>query len=74
MSVLILLLTLLCQAATSSLDAVVVVGYGTLKKKEINSAVSSIGPDDFRQSGARNALDLAQGKVAGLTITRTSWF
>jgi TonB-linked SusC/RagA family outer membrane protein len=56
----------------SSLDAVVVVGYGTLKKKEITSAISSVTPDDFRQSGARNALDLAQGKVAGLTITRTS--
>jgi TonB-linked SusC/RagA family outer membrane protein len=58
--------------STSSLDAVVVVGYGTLKKKEITSAVSSLTPDDMRQSGARNVLDLAQGKVAGLTITRTS--
>jgi len=60
------------QASTSSLDAVVVVGYGTLKKGEINGAVSQIGQPDFRQSGARNALDVAQGKVAGLTITRTS--
>lgn len=55
-----------------SLDDVVVVGYGTLKRKEVTSAVSSVKPDEFRQSGARNALDVIQGKVAGLTITRTS--
>jgi TonB-linked SusC/RagA family outer membrane protein len=55
----------------NSLESVVVVGYGTLRRKEVTSAVSSVRPDDFRQSGARNALDVAQGKVAGLTITRT---
>ncbi len=55
-----------------SLDDVVVVGYGTLKRKEVTSAVSSVKPEEFRQSGARNAMDLIQGKVAGLTITRTS--
>lgn len=58
--------------SNKSLESVVVVGYGTLKRKEITSAVSSVRPDDFRQSGARNALDVAQGKVAGLQITRTS--
>jgi TonB-dependent starch-binding outer membrane protein SusC len=52
------------------LQDVVVVGYGTLRRAEVPSAVSSVGPNDFRQSGARNALDVAQGKVAGLTITR----
>jgi TonB-dependent starch-binding outer membrane protein SusC len=57
--------------STKSLDEVVVVGYGTLKRKEITSAVASVRPDDFRQSGARNALDVAMGKVAGLQITRT---
>jgi len=57
--------------SNKSLESVVVVGYGTLKRKEITSAVSSVRPDDFRQSGARNALDVAQGKVAGLQITRT---
>ncbi|WP_276480962.1 SusC/RagA family TonB-linked outer membrane protein [Paraflavitalea pollutisoli] len=57
--------------SNKSLESVVVVGYGTLKRKEITSAVASVRPDDFRQSGARNALDVAQGKVAGLQITRT---
>ncbi len=60
------------QPGTKSLDEVVVVGYGTQKKGEVTSATSTVGPEDFRQGGARNPLDLIQGKVAGLTITRTS--
>lgn len=59
-------------ADVTALKDVVVVGYGTQKKTEVTSAVTSITADDFRQSGARNALDLVQGKVAGLQITRTS--
>jgi TonB-linked SusC/RagA family outer membrane protein len=50
---------------------VVAVGYGTLKQKEITSAVSHVSNDEFRQGGSRNPLDLIQGKVPGLTLTRT---
>ncbi|PWV48258.1 SusC/RagA family TonB-linked outer membrane protein [Chitinophaga sp. S165] len=58
-------------ADVTALKDIVVVGYGTQKKSEVTSAVTSITADDFRQSGARNAMDLVQGKVAGLQITRT---
>ncbi|RAV28147.1 SusC/RagA family TonB-linked outer membrane protein [Sinomicrobium soli] len=54
-----------------ALDEVVVVGYGTLKRKEVTSAVSSVKAEDFNQGGARSPMDLVQGKVAGLNITRT---
>ncbi|WP_238430375.1 SusC/RagA family TonB-linked outer membrane protein [Chitinophaga agri] len=54
----------------TALKDVVVVGYGTQKKSEVTSAVTSINAEEFRQSGARNAMDLVQGKVAGLQITR----
>jgi TonB-dependent starch-binding outer membrane protein SusC len=60
------------SADVKSLQDVVVVGYGTQKKSEVTSAIVSVKAEDFKQSGARNALDLVQGKVAGLTITRTS--
>ena len=60
------------QFGTKSLDEVVVVGYGTQRKREVTSATSSVPPEDFRQGGARNPLDLIQGKVPGLVITRTS--
>lgn len=59
-------------ADVTALKDVVVVGYGTQKKTEVTSAITSVTADDFRQSGARNAMDLVQGKVAGLQITRTS--
>lgn len=56
---------------SKSLDEVVVIGYGTQKRKETTSAVASVKAEDFNQGGARNALDLVQGKIAGLNITRT---
>jgi TonB-linked SusC/RagA family outer membrane protein len=59
------------QFGGQSLDEVVVVGYGTQKRKEVTSAVATVKQEDFNQGGARNPLDLIQGKVAGLAITRT---
>jgi TonB-linked SusC/RagA family outer membrane protein len=50
---------------------IVAVGYGTLDKREVTSAVAHLDSADFRQGGSRNPLDLIQGKVAGLQITRT---
>lgn len=55
-----------------TLDEVVVVGYGTLEKKEITSAVSSVKESDFNQGAIRSPMDLIQGKVAGLNINRAS--
>lgn len=49
---------------------IVAVGYGNLKTKEVTSSVAHVGEDEFRQSGSRNPLDLVQGKVAGLQISR----
>lgn len=54
-----------------SLNEVVVVGYGTQRRAEVTSAVATVKTEDFNQGGTRNALDLVQGKVAGLQITRT---
>jgi TonB-dependent SusC/RagA subfamily outer membrane receptor len=55
---------------SESLDEVVVVGYGTQKRKEITSAVASVKEKDFNRGGMRNPMELVQGKVAGLNITR----
>ncbi|MDR2969393.1 MAG: TonB-dependent receptor [Tannerellaceae bacterium] len=57
---------------TRSLEEVVVVGYGTLKRKEITSSIEVIRAEDFNQGASRNAMDLIQGKIAGLHITRPS--
>jgi TonB-linked outer membrane protein, SusC/RagA family len=57
--------------SASSLEDVVVVGYGTQKRKEVTAAVATVKAEEFNQGGVRSPLDLIQGKVAGLTITRT---
>ncbi len=53
------------------LEEVVVVGYGTLQRKEITSSVETISSADFNRGGSFSPLDLIQGKIAGLNITRT---
>jgi iron complex outermembrane receptor protein len=56
----------------SSLDQVVVVGYGTQKVKNISGAVAVLGEKDFNTGVVQTAADLLQGKIAGLTITTGS--
>lgn len=58
--------------SSKNLEDVVVVGYGTLKKKEITNAVTSLRPENFNAGVARSPMDLIQGKVPGLSITRAN--
>lgn len=51
---------------------VVAVGYGTLDKKEVTSAVTHLSSKDLNIFGGNNALNSIQGKVAGLSITNTA--
>ncbi|MEQ9049686.1 MAG: TonB-dependent receptor [Marinoscillum sp.] len=53
-----------------SLSEVVVVGYGTQDKKEITSSVASISSEDFNRGTVNDPVQLLQGKVAGLNITK----
>ena len=55
-----------------NMDEVVVIGYGTQVRREITGSVASLGQEDFRQGVTRNAADLLQGKVAGLSIVSGS--
>ena len=54
------------------LDDVVVIGYGSQKKKEVTGAVSSIKSEDFNAGVKTNPMGLLQGKVAGLNIIKTT--
>lgn len=57
---------------TNTLGDVVVVGYGTSKKKDVTGAVSSISAKDFNQGAILNPIQQIQGKVPGLVITASS--
>jgi len=54
----------------TSLDEIVVIGYGTQKKKELTSSIASVKEEDFNKGSVNNAAQLVQGKVAGLSINR----
>jgi iron complex outermembrane receptor protein len=56
------------MSAGKLLDEVVVVGYGSQKEKEITSAVTSVGADDFNRGPITDPAQLLQGKVAGLQV------
>ncbi len=56
---------------TQLLDEVVVVGYGTMDKKELTSAVSHIGEKDFLTVSTLDPSMMIQGKVPGVSITNT---
>lgn len=64
--------TLLSSNGALESVTVVAVGYGTLDKREVTSAVAHIEAKDLLQVGGNGALMSLQGKVAGLTITNTS--
>ncbi|MDR1865636.1 MAG: SusC/RagA family TonB-linked outer membrane protein [Bacteroidales bacterium] len=55
------------------IEEVVVVGYGTQRKKDLTSSVVSLKSDDFNKGAIGvNPLQLVEGKIAGLTITRNN--
>ena len=59
------------QEDAANLDEVVVVGYGTMDKKELTSAVSHVSSKNFTQVASVDPSMMIQGKVAGVSITNT---
>ncbi|MFA6085445.1 SusC/RagA family TonB-linked outer membrane protein [Mucilaginibacter sp.] len=62
------------EASSKALQEVVVVsvGYGTLDKKEVSSAITHVSSKDLLSVASNNPLMSLQGKVAGLNITNTA--
>src|SRR6188768_3469202 len=57
------------SSIASSLQDVVVIGYTTVKRKDVTGAVAGINQKDIRSRPVDNALEAMQGKVAGVDIT-----
>jgi len=55
--------------STSELDEVVVIGYGSVSKKEATGAVAVLSDSDFNSGKIVSSDELIAGKVAGLVIT-----
>ena len=56
----------------AQLNEVVVVGYGSMAKKEISSSVVQISKDQFNQGAASDPMALIAGKVSGLNVSASA--
>ncbi len=56
------------EEETAKLDEVVLVGYGTVKKKDATGSVTTITTEDFNKGANVTTENLLQGRVAGVTI------
>jgi TonB-linked SusC/RagA family outer membrane protein len=54
------------------MDEVVVIGYGSLSKKEVSSSIVQVDSKDFVKGPMNNPMEMLVGKVAGLTVNTTS--
>ena len=52
------------------LDEFVAIGYGTVKKRDLTGAVSSVKADEIKLAPVSNPIEAMQGRVAGLDIAR----
>lgn len=56
----------------SSLEQVVVVGYGEVKKRDLTGAVSSISGDELEGIPVQRVDQMLQGRAAGVQVTSTT--
>ena len=52
------------------LDEVVAIGYGSVKKKDLTSSITTVNAKDFNVGTHTNIMQMLQGKVPGLHITK----
>lgn len=60
------------QEDAAQLDEVVVIGYGSSKRKDLTGSIASIKSEDLAATKATTADEFVQGRVSGLLLTQTS--
>jgi TonB-linked SusC/RagA family outer membrane protein len=56
----------------ANLDDVVVIGYGSQKRKDVNSSIVSIKAEDLKNLPQSSIDQMLQGKASGVTVTQNS--
>ena len=64
-------LSVTLQEDATGLEEIVVVGYGTMKKKDLTGAVASVKTDDLKAVAGANALSAMQAKVPGIDLQQS---
>ena len=65
-------LTVTMKESSQTMDELVVVGYGVVKKSDLTGAVGSVHSDDIVAKGATNLAGGLQGSIPGVNITQSS--
>ncbi|HTI10776.1 MAG TPA: TonB-dependent receptor [Puia sp.] len=65
-------MTLSLVANNSSLNEIVVIGYGSAKKKDLTGAVATVSEKDFQKGNITTPEQLIAGKVPGVSIIANS--
>jgi len=62
-------LKIVLSESAENLKEVVVVGYGSMQKKDLTGSVSTLNAKNFQKGAISTASDLLVGKIAGVQIT-----
>ena len=60
------------QEDVAALDEVVVVGYGTMRKKDVTGAVSSVRSGEITKNATSNVMQAIAGKMSGVQVVQNS--
>ena len=60
------------QEDLQSLEEVVVIGYGSMQRKDVTSSITSVKAEDLNIGVVTSPAQMLQGKVPGLTVANTS--
>jgi TonB-linked SusC/RagA family outer membrane protein len=60
------------KESSTTLSEVVVMGYGTQKKKDVTGAVATVSSKEFQSRPTSNVGDALEGKIAGVVISKPS--
>lgn len=63
-------LSILLKPSSSQLEDVIVVGYGTVKRKDVTTAISSVSLADLAERPIVSAGQALQGKAAGVSVVQ----
>ena len=64
-------MTITLQEDNQLLNEVVVVGYGTMRRKDVTSSITTVKAEDLNKGVFTDPASMLQGKVAGLVVTST---
>ena len=59
------------QSDVALLDQVVVIGYGTVKKRDLTGSISQINAQEIAETPSNNVLESLQGRIAGLDLVES---